>query len=83
MMTANLRLDLVGTGVRVTEVCPGRVATEFYDAAIDDPEVRTSLKEIGISELDSVDVADAIAYAVEAPWHVNVTTIELQPTEQT
>ena len=83
MMTANLRLDLVGTGVRVTEVCPGRVATEFYDAAIDDPEVRTGLKEIGISELGSVDVADAIAYAVEAPWHVNVTTIELQPTEQT
>ena len=36
MMTANLRLDLSVTGVRVTEVCPGLVTTEFYDAAIDD-----------------------------------------------
>ena len=83
MMTANLRLDLVGTGVRVTEVCPGRVTTELYDAAIDDPEQRAGLQQTGIHELTSADVADAIAYAVEAPWHVNVTTIELQPTEQT
>ena len=83
MMTANLRLDLAGTGVRVTEVCPGRVTTEFYDAAIDDPEQRAVLQQTGISQLTSSDVADAIAYAVEAPWHVNVTTIELQPTEQT
>ena len=83
MMTASLRLDLVGTGVRVTEVCPGRVTTEFYEAAIDDPEQRAGLQQTGIHELTSADVADAIAYAVEAPWHVNVTTIELQPTEQT
>ena len=57
--------------------------TVYYDAAIDDPEQRAGLQQTGISELTSGDVADAIAYAVEAPWHVNVTTIELQPTEQT
>lgn len=82
MMTANLRLELVGTGVRVTEICPGRVATEFYDAAIDDPRIRADLKETGITELSSDDVANAVVYAVESPWHVNVTTIEIQPTEQ-
>ena len=33
-LSTNLRLELVGTGIRVTEICPGRVRTEFYDAAL-------------------------------------------------
>ena len=40
VLSMDLRLELQGTGVRVTEVCPGRVRTEFYDVAIDDPELR-------------------------------------------
>ncbi|MEM0943915.1 MAG: SDR family oxidoreductase [Pseudomonadota bacterium] len=82
LMDQNLRLELRGTGVRVTEIQPGRVATEFYDAAIPDAERRDRLKLTGISELEAADVAAAILYAVNAPPHVNVSTIELQPTEQ-
>ena len=79
----NLRIELRGTGVRVTEICPGRVSTEFYDAAISDPATRDRLKTTGIRELSPGDIADAILYAVSAPAHVNVSTIELQPVEQT
>ena len=82
-LSTNLRQELVGTGIRVTEICPGRVRTEFYDAAVDDPVRSAELKETGIHEITSVDVADAIIYALTAPWHVNVARIELQPTEQT
>ncbi len=83
LMSQNLRLELRGTGVRVTEICPGRVATEFYDAAVPDADERDRLKDTGIRELAPEDVAAAILYAVSAPAHVNVSTIELQPVEQT
>lgn len=81
-ISRNLRIELRGTGVRVTDVQPGRVATEFYDAAVADADVRDRLKTTGIRELDAADVAAAILYALSAPTHVNVSAIELQPTEQ-
>ena len=83
LMSQNLRLELRGTGVRVTEICPGRVSTEFYDAAVSDPATLERLKTTGIREISPGDIADAILYAVSAPAHVNVSTIELQPVEQT
>ena len=82
LMSQNLRLELRGTGVRVTEICPGRVTTEFYDASVPDPDTRARLKATGIRELSPGDIAEAILYAVSAPPHVNVSTIELQPLEQ-
>ncbi len=83
LLSTNLRLELAGTRIRVTEICPGRVRTEFYDAAIDDPSVRDAYKETGITEITSGDVAASISFALEAPWYVNVARVELQPTEQT
>lgn len=82
LMSQNLRLELRGTGVRVTEICPGRVSTEFYDAAVPDADTRARLKNTGIRELSPEDIAEAILYAVSAPPHVNVSTIELQALEQ-
>jgi 3-hydroxy acid dehydrogenase/malonic semialdehyde reductase len=81
-LSQDLRLELAGSRVRVTEICPGRVSTEFFDIAVDDPEQRAAIKETGISELTAQDIADAVLYAVDAPWRVNVSLIELQPTEQ-
>ena len=83
MLSRNLRLELQGTGVKLTEILPGRVATEFYDKAIDDAESRDRLKDSGITELEPDDIAAAIVYALDTPWNVNVNLIELQPTEQT
>ncbi len=82
MFSQNLRIELRGTGVRVTTIAPGRVRTEFYDAAIPDPARRDPLKETGIRELDPEDIAGAIRYAVDAPPHVNLSMIEVQPLEQ-
>ena len=82
LLCENLRLELQGSGVRVTEICPARVRTEFFDAAIDDPTKRDAIKETGINELTPDDIADAIIYAIDAPWRVNVNLIEIHPTEQ-
>ncbi len=81
-VSQNLRFELSGSGLRVTEICPGRVASEFYTAAEGDKAKLASMAQSGITELQPEDVAAAILYAIEAPAHVNVATIELLPTEQ-
>ena len=79
----DLRQELKGTGIRVTEINPGRVISEFYNVAIDDPEKLRKTTDTGVEELKSSDIADAIVYCVGAPWRVNVSQMEILPTEQT
>lgn len=83
MIAHNLRLELRGTGVRVTDIRPGRVASEFYDIAIADRQKSAAAKSTGIRELQPSEIGEAVLYAISAPRHVNVSTIELQPVEQT
>ena len=78
----NLRLELLAPA-SVTEICPGRVATEFYDVAVTDPQRRAQSKDSGIKEITAYELADTILYAVNVPAHININRIELQPTEQT
>ena len=79
----DLRQELQGTGIRVTEINPGRVISEFYDVAIDDDEQRQRTTETHCEDLLAADIADAIVYCVDAPWRVNVSQMEIVPTEQT
>lgn len=81
LMTQNLRIELKGTRVRATEICPGRVETNFFNVAVDDPEKSAKAFD-GFEALQSEDISDAILYALDTPWHVNIGTIELSPTEQ-
>ena len=80
LASQNLRLDLAGSGVRVTEICPGRVVTEFLAGAVGEEKARETYG--AFAELEPEDIADAIVYAVGAPWRVNVSTVEIVPTEQ-
>jgi len=82
-LSTNLRLELQGTGVRVTEICPGRIQTEFYDVAIDDADARKAVRDTGATEVTAAECADTILYAVTRAPHININRIELQPTEQT
>lgn len=82
LLGQNLRIELKGSGIRVTEVCPGRVLTPFFETAFDAPESAGTLTD-GLTCLSPQDVANAVMYAVTSPWHCNISTIELQPTEQT
>ena len=82
LLTQNLRVELKGSGVRVTEIAPGRTQSEFYDASGIPDADRSRMTDTGITELTPEDVADAVLYALGAPPHVNIGLIELTPTEQ-
>ena len=81
LINQNLRIELSGTGVRCTEINPGRVATEFFDVAFDNPKDRKKMTS-GLTVLKSIDIAKCILFAINAPSHVNVSMIEVTPTEQ-
>jgi len=83
LLNQNLRIELQGSGVRTTEICPGRVKTEIFDVAISDSEKAAAIQKTGIEELEAEDIADAIIFALDAPWRMNVNMIEIHPTEQT
>ena len=82
IFSQNLRVELAGTGIRVSEICPGRVRTELYHAAAGDVAALATMRTTAIRALQPDDVAAAIMFAVTAPAHVNISTIEMLPTEQ-
>ena len=82
MLSNQLRLDAFGRRVRVTEICPGRVATDiFAHVHGDTPEIRERFIE-GYELPTASDIADAIAFAVAAPVSMNVGHMEITPTLQ-
>ena len=67
LLHQNLRIELLGTGVRATEICPGSTRTEFVDDAFrDDAAAKAAFLE-SCRLLDPEDVADAVLYAVARP----------------
>ena len=78
----NLRSDLQGTGVRVTNIEPGLAETEFSQVRFKgDTEKAESLYQ-GIKALQPEDIAQAIVWCASQPKHVNINRIEIMPTAQ-
>jgi NADP-dependent 3-hydroxy acid dehydrogenase YdfG len=77
-----LRIELLGEPVRVTEVAPGLVDTEFSLVRFDGDESRAAKVYEGLKPLSAGDVADAIAYVVTRPLHVDVDYVSIKPTAQ-
>ena len=82
MLSNQLRIDAFGKRVRVTEICPGRVATDiFAHVHGDSPETRAKFID-GFELPEAKDIADAIAFAIAAPVAVNIGHMEITPTLQ-
>ncbi|HET7824334.1 MAG TPA: SDR family NAD(P)-dependent oxidoreductase [Anaeromyxobacter sp.] len=81
-ITEALRYDVLGTGVRVINVEPGLAETEFSLVRFKGDEARAKAVYRGTRPLTADDVADAVAWAVTRPEHVNVQEILLMPTDQ-
>ena len=82
MLMNNLRMELRGTGIRVTEIAPGRTESELFDSANLDAEAKKRISVSDVTILSPSDIASAVLFAINAPPHVNIGLIELTPTEQ-
>ena len=82
MLSRQLRIDAFGKRVRVTEICPGRVATDIF-AHVHGDSADTHERFVKGFELpQAVDIANAIAFAIAAPVAVNIGHMEITPTLQ-
>jgi NADP-dependent 3-hydroxy acid dehydrogenase YdfG len=80
--TRTLRQELLGQPVRVTEVAPGMVETEFSLVRFAGDEERAKAVYRGLEPLTADDVADCIVWAASRPSHVNIDEIVVRPRDQ-
>jgi len=79
----NLRTDLLGTKVRVTNVEPGLVSgTEFSSVRFDGDKAKAANVYANTTPLTAEDVAETVRWVVTLPAHFNVNTIEIMPVVQ-
>jgi NADP-dependent 3-hydroxy acid dehydrogenase YdfG len=81
-LSQTLRLDLHGSGVRVSEIAPGRVETGAHLALLEDREEGRRRFYDGFECLQAVDVAEAIMFVLGAPQRMDVSFMEIVPTDQ-
>ncbi len=82
MLAEGLKIDLHGTGVRVTNLEPGLVETDFSTVRFHGDAARAAQVYADTTPLTPDDVADAVLYALTRPAHVNVSEILLLATAQ-
>ena len=80
----NLRADLVGTQVRVTNLEPGNVAgTEFSNVRYHGDDEKAAQVYDGFKTMTGDDIGDILLWLIESPAHINVNRLEVMPVAQT
>ena len=81
--TLNLKADLIGSNVRVTDIEPGLVGgSEFSQIRFGGDQARATAMYADVTPLSPEDVAETAAWVIGLPAHMNVNRIELMPTCQ-
>jgi hypothetical protein len=81
-ISKTLRLELAGRPIRITEVSPGMVETDFSLNRFEGDAARAATVYQGVTALTAQDVADVVAFAVTRPAHVNLDEIVMRPVQQ-
>lgn len=78
----NLRCDLQGTGVRVTDLAPGIAETEFTLVRTKGDQCASDNLYRGTTPLSAEDIAEHMFYIASLPNHININRVEVMPTRQ-
>ena len=81
-VTRTLRLELLGEPIRVTEINPGLVETEFALVRFGGDQAKADSVYTGMTPLVGEDVAECIVWAASRPPHVNIDEIVVRPLDQ-
>jgi NADP-dependent 3-hydroxy acid dehydrogenase YdfG len=81
-VTRVLRLELLGQPVRVCEIDPGMVETEFSLVRFEGDQERADAVYAGMTPLTADDIADTITWVATRPAHVNIDQITIMPRDQ-
>lgn len=81
-LTRTLRLELLGQPIRITEICPGLVHTEFSLVRFDQDETKAKAVYKDMTPLTGEDIADCIAWVATRPSHVNIDEMVVRPRDQ-
>lgn len=80
----NLRADLIGTQIRVTNLEPGNVAgTEFSNVRYHGDDNKAAMVYDGFQNMTGDDIGDILLWLIESPAHVNINRLEVMPVAQT
>ena len=77
-----MRADLLSVGIKVTEIRPGMVETEFSEVRFHGDRERADAVYKGVEPLTGEDIAEAIAWAAQLPARMNVNDMVLMPSQQ-
>lgn len=81
-LTKGMRIDLLPHNVRVTQICPGAVETEFSIVRFHGDKARADKVYEGFDNLVAEDIADCIVFAATRPPHVNINDMIVMPAAQ-
>jgi 3-hydroxy acid dehydrogenase/malonic semialdehyde reductase len=81
-LTLNLKADLLGTNIRVTNIEPGMCQTEFSEVRFRGDKEKADSVYKGMQALSADDIAETIDWVISRPAHVNINVISLMPTQQ-
>ena len=82
MISQALRIDLMGTGIRVTDIAPGAVDTEFSNIRFKGDDEKASGVYKGYVPLYAKDIAETISFALSRSPSVDIQYIQIMPTAQ-
>ncbi len=80
-ISEGLRMDLNGQNIRVTNICPGLVETEFSQVRLRDHGKAKRVYE-GLQPLTGEDIAECVSWSLSRPQHVNIQEMVVYPTAQ-
>ena len=81
-LSQGLRLETAGTGVKVTTIQPGNVATGLLGTSTDEEALEQYGEPTGARVLDPEDVAESVVWALKQPDHVAVNEVLVEPRDE-
>ncbi len=80
-ISESMRMDLMGTQIRVTNIEPGMAETEFSEVRLGSPEKAKNVYR-GMIPLTPFDIAETVSWCLSRPKHVNISELVIYPTDQ-